>query len=155
MTVIAWDGRHLAADKQTIFGSTIGQTTKIGYKRGHMYGCAGMAATGRALIEWFKSGANPKEFPKEARDKDTVLITIKHPRIIRLYEYSPVPIRIENKFWAVGSGDHLALMAMHLGKSAIEAVKLAAIYDVYCGGGVDAMSFGGGGVDYLETVRNS
>lgn len=40
----------------------------------------------------------------------------------------------KEEFWAIGSGMFLALSALHFGKSSKEAVEVAKIYDMYCGG---------------------
>lgn len=50
----------------------------------------------------------------------------------------PALCPVREKFVADGSGRDFALSAMHLGKSAREAVAFAARFDVYTGGGVDA-----------------
>ena len=55
------------------------------------------------------------------------------------YETTAYPLRIENRQWAIGSGRDFAVMAMHLGKTAAEAVLLTAQFCHDCGNGVDTV----------------
>lgn len=77
MTVIAWDGKTLAADKRVGYGNMHRTTTKIRRVGDALVGCS-------------------------------------------------------------GSGS-LAVAAMHLGKSAREAVEIACLYDMNCGNGIDTL----------------
>jgi hypothetical protein len=52
----------------------------------------------------------------------------------------------EGPFAACGSGRDMALMAMHLGKSAFEAVRLTCELSVDCGNGIDVL-------ELVETKR--
>lgn len=38
---------------------------------------------------------------------------------------------VEDQFWSVGTGSHIAIGAMEAGKSAVEAVRIACKYDIY------------------------
>ena len=48
--------------------------------------------------------------------------------------------QLDEDFWAAGSGRQAALAAMHCGKSAVEAVRIAARIDSFTGGRVVHMS---------------
>ena len=95
-----------------------------------------------AMYDWIESGANPATFPGHQGDKydwEPILVVNPDGRLIR-YERTPHPIEIKSPFYAQGSGRDYALMAMHLGRSAPEAVKLASELDPYTGGGVDTLA---------------
>jgi ATP-dependent protease HslVU (ClpYQ) peptidase subunit len=141
MTVIAWDGRTLAGDKQTSFGGLHGTSTKVHRIDGNLVGCCGNAALIQEMLMWFRNGADPEKFPENQKDTDTcatVLVVTKDRQILQ-YESSPYPIRIENEFWAVGSGRDYAMAAMLLGHPAAEAVECANHLDTTCGNGVDTL----------------
>ena len=48
--------------------------------------------------------------------------------------------KVEDQFAAWGSGRDFALTAMHLGKSAREAVEIACLFENGCGNGVDVLT---------------
>ncbi len=143
MTVIAWDGKTLAADKLITFGSTRGTVTKL-FRYGHeLLAICGNASTGREILHWYRDGADPAAYPSVNRDPDkgASLICIRPPGEVWKYESSPHPFRLEGKFAAFGCADEMALVAMECGKSAREAVEVVCKFNIYCGNGVDTLEF--------------
>lgn len=142
MSVIAWDGTTLAADKRMSNGTLIRTTTKIFRAREALVGYTGDADCGEAMLAWFEAGANKAEFPETQRDKDlwAGLLVIWEDGTIWKYERTPHPLRLPPQQFAVGSGRDFALAAMHLGKSAAEAVEVAIHFDSGCGNGVDVLT---------------
>jgi len=142
MTVIAWDGKTLAADKQASIGTAIFQVTKIFRVRGCLLGAAGDFDRIQETIAWFAAGADPSKMPPFQRDNtDYVgLLVIQPDGSILKYERSTTPFRIESKFHALGSGRDFAIAAMYLGKTAVEAVGVASALCIGCGGGVDTLT---------------
>lgn len=141
MTCIAWDGKTLAADKRTSFGGASVTTTKIHRVNGSLVGCAGITAQIAEMIVWLRGGAEPKDFPAPQRDsKECVSMLVIRPdgQVVQ-YENTPYPIVIESRIWSIGSGRDFALAAMHLGKSAKDAVQLACDLDMNCGNGIDTL----------------
>ena len=141
MTVIAWDGVMLAADKRTSFSSLHGTTTKVQRVRGALVAGAGLAPGIQEMIQWFSDGAKPETFPAWQRnEKECIDLLVAWPDQLLQYSITPYPIVIENKQWAIGSGRDFALMAMHLGKTAAEAVALTSLFCHDCGNGVDYLT---------------
>lgn len=139
MTVIAWDGKTLAADKLTSDNGVAWISTKIERApNGALLGSAGTASSGRALKQWWIAGAKPEEFPKD--EKDATLLVITPDRKILMYWQSNYSFNIENERAAIGSGRDFALAAMHLGRTAIEAVEVACALDINCGNGIDTLA---------------
>lgn len=142
MTVIAWDGKTLAADKRSTCVGNPSTVTKIFRIEDGLLGIAGSPTHGMALLEWFKAGRYPGTWPA-SRDPDSTadILFITNEGVI--LEYSgkggPYPERCEDKFIATGSGRDYALAALHLGLSAREAVELACKLDVFCGNGIDTL----------------
>lgn len=139
MTVVAWDGQTLAADKMAMAGSLkSGVTTKLFRWDNGICAIAGDMVQGLAVISWLQDGADPETFPKDPDHEASVLV-IQNDKRVFYYEDSPIALPFENQFHAIGSGRDYALAAMHLGKSAEEAVAVACALDAFCGNGVDTM----------------
>lgn len=143
MTVIAWDGKTLAADKRA--GTDLPRTiTKIRRTAsGALIGCAGSACADQELMAWYEQGADPAKFPEIHRDtaKSSHLIAIEPGGVIRVYMDSPFGAVIENDFHAIGSGRDFAMAAMHLGWKARSAVACAIALSATCGNGIDDLEF--------------
>lgn len=142
MSVIAWDGHTLAADKLASFGTTKHTTVKIFRVRDGLAGYAGMADFGEQVLAWYQDGAEPSEFPRSQRDKDdwAGLIVVKADGPILRYERTPYPIKFYDRHFAIGSGREFALAAMYLGCDARRAVEVACALDTGCGNGIDTLS---------------
>ena len=145
MTVIAWDGKTLAADKLACFGATRGTVTKIFRSGSCLLAVAGNLSAGMEMIEWFKAGAVPADYPPGNRTENSgaSLIVVRSDRTVWKFESSPAPFRVEGDFCAFGCGDESALIAMECGKSAREAVELTSKYNTGCGNGTDALALEG------------
>lgn len=138
MTVIAFDGRTLAADKRATTGGGMVRTiTKIERHNGELLAVTGGLDIGLEMKEWYKAGADPERFPEVARKDDAVLIVIKNRRIYS-YASGPYPMEIEARKCAFGSGRDFAEAAMYLGRTAVEAVEIASLFQSDCGNGVDS-----------------
>ncbi|MFA5898060.1 MAG: hypothetical protein WC829_02985 [Hyphomicrobium sp.] len=140
MSVIAWDGHTLAADKRVSFGTLIGTTTKIFRVGDALCATAGSAGGGEEMLVWFRDGAKASEFPASQRGDDWAgLMVIRSGEILK-YEKSPYPIRLEDKAFAIGCGRDYAIAAMHLGHDARKAVEVAIALDSGCGNGIDTLT---------------
>lgn len=144
MTVIAWDGRTLAADKQSVSSGLCSLVTKVHRIRNHLVGGSGEAPHVREHIEWFRRGADPSDFPTKIRDEKcpSFLLVITPDRKVLAYEDGPYPVEIESQHYAIGSGRDFAMAAMHLGFDAVRAVEVASALSNGCGGGVDVLEIG-------------
>jgi ATP-dependent protease HslVU (ClpYQ) peptidase subunit len=143
MTVIVWDGKTLAADKQATIGDLRRTTCKIIQWRGHLCAFAGHTAVGLLLFEWWKNGQKPGEFPRDLQmddEKATSFWVITPKRETYSWEFTHVPIRVYDEKWAFGSGRDLAIGAMEMGADARRAVEVASKHNVACGGGIDTMT---------------
>lgn len=139
MSVIAFDGRTLAADKRACIGTLIRTTTKIFRVGDALCAYAGDAAGGEEMLAWFRAGAKPADFPSGQRtDEWSGLLVVRRGEILK-YERSPHPVRFEDKFFAIGCGRDFALAAMHLGHAARTAVEVAIALDSGCGNGIDTL----------------
>lgn len=145
MTIIAWDGKTLAADRRQVQQGLACTVCKI-FRFQHprcLVGVAGAADGAAALLHWFQNGADPDQWPAIQQQSESrgVLMVIKEGGDILEFERGPIPVRFAPQQMALGSGRDYAMAAMHLGHGAIEAVNVACFFDVYCGNGVDVLTF--------------
>ena len=141
MTVIAWDGKTLAADKQATQYSQKQVVTKI-FKLddGSLAAICGQAVYGLQIIEWLK---NAGDYPNNKATNEDSYAEVLHIKNGKLYKYSQLetPMLIEQDIFAMGSGQDYAIAAMHCGKSAKEAVEITNMYCSDCGIGVDVIAY--------------
>ena len=140
MTVICWDGKTLAADKQNTSSGVAGTVTKIHRVPGGIVGFTGNQGHAVALLAWFRDGRNPDKWPKKPGDSSASAIYIT-PAGMLLYsgEDGPYAAISEDKRDAWGAGYAYALAAMHLGCDARRAVEIACELDIHCGMGIDTL----------------
>ena len=71
MTIIAWDGRTLAADKQSESSGKISTVTKIiRLSTGEVLAWTGDHDSGLLMAKWYANGADIEKWPACQRDKD-------------------------------------------------------------------------------------
>lgn len=126
MTTIAFDGTTLAADtKNCVGGMPFPSTKAFRLKDGRLFGGSGCAEDCVAVKEWLDGGDKPTV-------KEFAALLIEGEQVYRL-EDRLIKIPVEARFHAVGSGRDYAMAAMHLGKTAREAIEIASLYDIYTG----------------------
>ena len=142
MTVIAWDGQTLAADRQSTFGGTPARTKKVFRVRRRetgevvLFGCAGDTGCCQAYARWARGeGERPPTL------RNLLIMAIDEKGRIWCAQEDLNWYRIGAKFWALGSGANYALAAMACNRGAVAAVKIAQRFDVNCGFGVDSVRF--------------
>lgn len=141
MTVIAWDGKTLAADKRATNCNLASTVTKVHRLPDGLVAFSGGGAHASELLNWFFGARNPDTYPRRDGDDGAGSLLIKEDGTIFVYSSTnPFPERIENQFYARGSGRDYALAAMYLGCDARKAVEVACVFDVSCGNGVDTMT---------------
>lgn len=139
MTVIAWDGYTLAADKQQTSSEMRRTTTKIHRIGELVVGCAGPADRCAALFDWVRTGRQPHLFPEGQKADDWAHLVVIEDGKVLTYQQTPHPSRLEDPIFAEGSGRDYALAAMYLGVDARKAVAVACTFDPGSGMGIDAI----------------
>lgn len=138
MTVIAWDGRYVAADKQSTQHGSIQTVTKLYVDGRKVYALCGVPDHGLMMIAWLKSGAALKDHPTEMDNNRNAFVYVfewgKHPLC---YEFKPLPMIVEDPIMAAGSGRDYAVAVLEMGGSVERAVEIASKWDSTCGQGVD------------------
>lgn len=141
MTVIAWDGRTLAADKMACsagFGYTVTKLHRL--RDGSLVALSGDCDHALALLAWLNAAQNPAAYPDAQKDSDTSAFVVRPDGSCWSYGKTAYPQRVEDRLYAMGHGRDFALAALHCGLSAREAVELTCRLDVFCGNGVDVMT---------------
>ena len=139
MTTIAFDGGIIAADSRAVSGGLISndRVEKIIVKGEVVFAIAGTFCMFRPLINWFVAGGDIATVPTGgSEDNDcTSFIAYSGGRCLQYNPKLPYPDIIHPPF-AWGTGREVALGAMLAGKSAVEAVKIAATLDPGTGGAI-------------------
>ena len=136
MTTVAWDGKTLATDSQMTSGNLKGKSAKIiRLGNGGLFACAGDFLKARAAAAAIDGAGSPP-------DSDEVVYGLYidckgRPWSCEGKPFGLIPLKAP---CGVGSGRDFALGAMASGKSAPEAVKIAARFDCFTSGAVQTAS---------------
>lgn len=146
MTTIAYKDGVLAADSQVTYGEDGGarkhtckklfrKTVGTGRKAHDVIiATAGESSPGMIFVDWYGTDKPiPEVFLHLDADFTCLVLT---PRGLFEYDVYCRGEEITEDCYAIGSGAKAALAAMHCGKSALEAVRIAARIDPYTGGRV-------------------
>lgn len=151
MSVVAWDGKLLVADRRSVNFGLNRTTSKI--KRipsGAILAWVGNETKGLELAHWFERKG---KFPANHDDEDFARLIVVQHEACYTYERSEQPLRVMDKFSAWGSGRDYAIATMHLGFNAVRAVEVASYFDINCGNGLEAYGASMiGEVIYEETI---
>ena len=143
MSVVAWDGKTLAADRQATNADMRVKVSKaMRLQSGSIAAFTGDLEQGLILVRWYQDGACRDKWPAFQRSSDWTRLIIadrydQSSSVVLIYEKEPEPQTFDERFMAWGSGRDLAMGAMAMGADAKRAVEIASMYNVYCGGGVD------------------
>jgi ATP-dependent protease HslVU (ClpYQ) peptidase subunit len=140
MSVIVWDGKTVAADRQGTRGDVAMTVTKLHrLKNGNIGGFAGNMETSHLLVDWYNAGAKPDDWPVEVQMNEDLLteFVLFTPKGAFTFGQLGRPMAVETCPMAWGSGSDLALGAMEAGAGVVRAVEIACKFNVYCGMGVD------------------
>ena len=141
MSVIAWDGRTIAADCQA---TTAGMRVRVRklhlMPNGTVLGWTGDNEMGLALVNWYVSGGDRKAWPEFQKGEDWTRLIVVSPEFHLPFCYERLPERqfVKDAFIAFGSGRDWAMGAMAMGADARKAVEIANQFCTGCGLGVEA-----------------
>lgn len=138
MSVIAWDGKVLAADRQISHNDRAYEGQKLfRLDDGTLVAFTGDRECGMILVEWVRSGADSARWPAfQKHDDFTTLVVVRTDGQVFQLQAEPYWHRITEPFYAWGVGAPYALGAMACGATAEHAVTVANSFSVWCGCGV-------------------
>lgn len=139
MSVIAWDGKVVASDRQSTAGSMAVMAKKIWrLDSGGVIAIAGHLERGLLRVRWYRSGAKPELWPRFEGETELTMVVFERGHAWE-FEQEPVAIPVRAKKMAWGSGTDFAMGAMEAGADAAKAVRIASKYDIYSGLGVNVL----------------
>ena len=139
MSVVAFDGITIAADRQATAGALIRRTSKIRrLPNGEILAWTGGLENGLAMARWYEAGADPAHFPASQKDEDWSRLLVVSKGKVFFYEQLPEKQLLMDRKGAWGAGRDFALGAMEAGASAVQAVKVASRLSNVCGLGVES-----------------
>lgn len=142
MTTIAFDGRYLAADTLGVRGGNRSELPgcKIEVRDGYSFATGGYWGHYRSqLIAWHVAGHDPRSCPGAGVEGAVLVLSPQRELFVFTHE-APFPDPEVAPF-ALGTGGDIALGAMGAGLTAMEAVALAARWDLKTGGPIDFIDF--------------
>lgn len=137
MTTLVYRDGVLAADSRI----TVGDTYLDGWRKvrrisdGSLVGFTGSLPSGQAFIDWATNGFDG---PPPKGEYSGVLIS-STGKIVEFEDGSPIAFPKRSLFQAWGSGRQAALGALHMGATAVEAVKIANKINNTTGGRVHSL----------------
>ena len=141
MTTIAANRTMIASDSKVTMESRTDSrnflASKLEEKGGDFIGTAGTVDYCEQFLSWYGSKKKKPHFPKDA-DFEALILT-KDGRLIHFDETLTRSV-LRDPFFAVGSGAHAALAAMHLGCDPSRAVEIACLVDPFTGPPVQHLS---------------
>lgn len=144
MSTIAFDGKTMAADKQSTDNSIRRSCSKIRrITSGELLAGCGPHGMVNVMMAWYENGADLTKYPAGQLDKeDWAILIVVNPATGKCVEYGkhPAIMEFDASPWAWGSGREFALAAMHCGYDATRAIGVAAHFDTNTGIGVDVFA---------------
>lgn len=142
MSIIIWDGKTIAADKQMTGNGIIHVATKI-FKVNDKEVVAFNGALDQAyvLFEWYKNGCVKDDWPDFQSSDEWTGMVVATQNTLQVYQRYYLPITYEDKYLTFGAGREIALGALSMGADAIKAVKIVCLHESSCGCGIDAYTF--------------
>lgn len=137
MSTVAYRDGILAADSQATAGNIACRAEKIFALPNCIVGGAGHLTAVIRFVEWMRAGQSAKKKPDLDGDSLAAIVVWPDGRVEE-WDGTLVPMPVFEQFTAVGSGRALAIGAMSMGASAVQAVEVAATWDVHTGGEVIA-----------------
>lgn len=140
MTTVAIRQGVMAADSCETYesdggGHYVGQCRKLFRKGDAILATFGESTAGMVFVDWY--GTNKKAPRDTFLNADSEFgVVVLTPDGVFLYDKWCRAERLEGEFFAFGTGAKVALGAMHAGASAAEAVRIAALVDLYTRGPV-------------------
>lgn len=117
MTVIAWDGKTIAADKRGVTAGLCITTTKLRrLNTGEILAWTGDQDSGEMVAAWYAAGGNPMEWPACQQKEETwSRLIVATKETVKYFERQPIAITVEDPFAAWGSGAILPSLLCILG----------------------------------------
>lgn len=140
MTTIACDGRTIAADSRSTFGTLPAErpSQKLLVRDGRVFAVCGLDGLLERLADWHDAGADPTKMPIVGPEQGWEMHVVTRRGAYRFSNTAPVAVKVD-WVWTMGSGRDYALGAMDAGAAPRRAVEIAKRRDIYTGGRVQVI----------------
>lgn len=132
MTTAAWDGKTLAADSRMDGWQSVDKIFHL--KDGRYATGAGTYCQIVEIVAWLDDGSRQSDKPEFTGDDSSTVLIVDGKEAFYLSWPFLRAVKINEPFFAIGSGSEYALGAMAAGKDAKSAVAIAAQFDPQTGG---------------------
>jgi hypothetical protein len=140
MTVIAWDGHTLAADRMMdMHGGKFPVSKLRRLEDGSLMGGAGDIPRIYEMQRWIEDGSKAGALAPAVGEMYARVLLVKPDGTAFTYANNEFPIHILREFTAIGSGQDYAIAAMFMGADARMAVSVASELCASCGMGIDTL----------------
>lgn len=131
MTVVVVRNGEMASDSRFTADGLITKGTKIFRKNDALIGIAGDVAPALIFVDWYgTNGPAPAEFL--SANGDFSALVLSKSGMLEFDKWCK-GMKIQGRFYAIGSGSKVALGALHMGASAVVAARIACKLDDGCG----------------------
>lgn len=141
MSVIAWDGKTLSADRQSTNAEMRVSVSKMRKTDDAIIAWTGAYEYGLLLAQWYIDGAQTDKWPAFQRTDKWCRLVVATKQGVVEYEQEPVAQPVSAEFFAWGAGRDFAMGALAMGATAQQAVEIASRFNVYCGVGIESHEF--------------
>lgn len=144
MSVIAWDGKTIAADTMQVCADMRSAASKL--MRVHtlagfdVIGWCGDNEQGLLLARWYQEGADPGKWPEFQKTDSWTRLVVASRAGLSFFEKLPVAQVVRDPYMAFGSGRDYAMGAMAMGATAAQAVECAIKHCISTGGTVQSFA---------------
>lgn len=140
MTVVAWDGKSMAADRRAERMNLFSERKKLFEANGVVYGYSGDLASCLEAEKFFVYGLAPEDLRIDYHKGFSFLLYRRKAQTLHSAFNSLVLVEEPvDRFTAIGIGDEFAMGVMAAGFCAETAVSLCNKHIVGCGNGVDVI----------------
>ena len=132
MTTVAFNRECIAADTRVVTGGPFYHADKLFRVGNSILGTVGDGFACLGFLAWFRSATrNPGQLHKmfAEHDRDSIIVAEINPGGIYLWNGWGFAEKINDPYYAIGSGAMAALEAMRDGKNPEEAVRRAIAHD--------------------------
>lgn len=137
--IIAADSRETTSDESA--GDYAGKCVKLLRVGKSIIALQGDSGAGMAWLDWYSRGKSDDALHTHIRSTGADFTAVELNRTgLWVWDSWMVPQRFAGKFYAVGSGTKAALGALHMGASAVQAVRVACKIDPWSAPPIVSMS---------------
>jgi hypothetical protein len=141
MTVIVWRDGVLASDSEVSNDRqrVLGVRKVVRGHDGVLYGASGSTALCSEMLRWVDGGRVGVRPALSCGDASCMVLVVAGEGAVSIWTEDGVEDHGAAEYLAIGTGSAVALGALWMGATAVDAVRAAVVHGLYCGGDVQAV----------------